>query len=516
MPKPGNNEVLTSAQFRTFIQWGGPSPINPVRFNGKDAQYMEVDSITYPVRGNITPIRVHNPDQLFAYRNVGQTQAAPDLPTSKITFMHKHGGLSRANLNLTCPFNVYMPAGACRSLTDFVGGWTDKVGIISYASATKRTITGNAAFEKDEGHQTEVDITLTDYYEVGPMGFTTVANSEIEREVIAVVTASSVQCGECGVTDDGGQRVYTLCKSSGAGSPGTPAEIIFTNTAYSTPASQINITGLGGTVDPIAMAMAGRYLIVVSPSDNGYYFAEVNQLTGVPGLFTFVSAGFVAAKQPLDIYVASAREVFFVGNGGYIYRSTDITTGVTVIDAGSATTNNLVRITGNDECLVAVGTAGTILKSLNRGATWTPVTLSPTSATVRAIAVIDEYAYWIGTSGGLIYFTIDGGETWTVKTLATFSVIDDIIAPTPECLWIAARTATPAARLFNTWNGGADWAQSGTGSSRILNFPSMQYINRLASPAVKDAGVVSNAVWAGGLSSGGTDGTLAYGYANRL
>jgi hypothetical protein len=515
MPKPGQDEIITRKHIRTFIQWGGPAPDHPIHFAGKDAQYVEVDNIDHPVRGGIKPIRVHDPDTLGTYRNIGLTQDAPDFPTTKIHFHHKHGGLSLVDLDLTCPFNVYQPTGVCRSLADFSGGWSDEVGILSYATATKRTISGNAAYDSDDPHNTEVDVTLGDYYSIGPMGFGFVGGNEVEREVIDLCVTSSVQCGDCGVSDDGTQRIYVLCKSSGAGSPGTPAELIFTTTGWKGFTYQVNITGLGATTDPIAMDVAGRYLIIVSAADNGYYYAEINALTGVPGLFTFVSSGFVASKQPQDIYVASPREVYFVGAGGYIYKSTDITTGVTVIDAGSTTTNTLRRITGADEAIVAVGDSGTVLKSVNRAATFTTVTTQPTSATVRAIAVLDEYRYWIGTSGGLLYYTTDGGESWVLKTISTFSVIDDIVATTNEVIWLAARTATPTAKLYTTWNGGADWVTSG-GGNRIINFPTFNYINRIAIPPTTIAGIAANTVWAGGLAGGAVDGALVQGTANRL
>jgi hypothetical protein len=83
------------------------------------------------------------------------------------------------------------------------------------------------------------------------------------------------------VSDDGTQRVYVVTKSSGAGSPGTPAEVIYSVNGGAT-WSQTNITGLGGTVDPTAIESVGNYLVVLDTAGNGYWFAELNSLTGVP------------------------------------------------------------------------------------------------------------------------------------------------------------------------------------------------------------------------------------------
>jgi ligand-binding sensor domain-containing protein len=77
--------------------------------------------------------------------------------------------------------------------------------------------------------------------------------------------------------------------------------------------------------------------------------------------------------------------------------------------------------------------------------TFANVTLSPTSATVRAILVLDDYRFWIGTSGGVVYYTINGGETFFAQTLpgGTLTVIDDIVAATDEVIHISRAPARP-------------------------------------------------------------------------
>jgi photosystem II stability/assembly factor-like uncharacterized protein len=365
---------------------------------------------------------------------------------------------------------------------------------------------------------TAVEFTFSSIYKIGALNFGSVAAPEVEREVVDVVFGSTIDCGACGPGDDGTKRIYAVTKSSGAASPGTPAEVVYSVDGGLT-WSQQNITGLGGTVDPTGIDIAGAYLIVLDTAGNGYWFADLNPLTGVPSNWTNVTTGFVASKQPNDLYVAGTNEVYFAGEGGYIYKSTDIPSGVTAINAGSATTNDLVRIHGLDETIVAVGESGAIVKSANRGATWATTTTTPTSATVRAVLVLDDYRFWIGTSGGKVYYSLNSGETWTEQGLpggTTNVVIDDIVAATDEVLHIAARTSTPTARLLTSWVGGERWASSADVTARVKAFPTASRFNRIAVPRDVDPATASNTIVLGGLSGGGTDGALTLGSAARV
>lgn len=515
MPKLSENEIVTYKHKRNFIQFGGPRPTNIVRYAGQDAQYLYIDGVGVPEVGGVDPIWVNDPSVAGRYRLVGRKYTPPDLASATLKMLEKHGSIPRQLTRIGCSFNLYELTGDCADLSDFLNGWTDYVLIYSYALVTDKDLGTRSSPDTDEQVEDSLSLQLGDVYPVGQLGFGEQASNEISREVVDVVYGSSEQCGDCGPQDDGTQRIYAITKSSGAGSPGLPAEVIYTLDGWATTA-EATITGIGASADPSAVEIVGNKLVVVVPSENAYYWAELNKYTGVPGAFTKVVAGFVAAKQPNDLCVLSPREVYFCGAGGYIYKATDITAGVSVVNAGSATTSDLIRIDALDDTIVAVGKASTVVRSINRGATFAATTANPSAVAtdVLGVEVLSKDRIWVTLLTGRVVFTVNGGESWTQVQFsgAGAGAARDIVFVNDEVGYFLHNTNTPTARLFATWNGGADWTMT---APRINNWPTFNVGNRIGVPKVHP-GVAANHITVGGLAGNGTDGFLAVGVASRL
>ena len=143
------------------------------------------------------------------------------------------------------------------------------------------------------------------------------------------------------------------------GSPTFQAEVLY-STDGGTTWTNVNITGLSASAVPSAIDIVGGYLVVLVNSADALYYATLDADTGAPGAWTAVTTGFVAAGSPNDLYVASPTEVWIVGDGGYIYRSRDITAGVAAVVTGTLTSANYRRIHGMDSTIVAVGESGQV------------------------------------------------------------------------------------------------------------------------------------------------------------
>lgn len=512
MPKPTADEVITQKHKRNFIQFGGAGPRNTVRYAGQDAQYISIDGVSVPESGGIDPIFVPDPRRQGLYKLVGRSITPPDLASATVMMLEKHGSIPRQLQKIGCVFNLYEPTGKCKDLSDFTRGWSDYVLVYSGALVTDKDLGTRTAWDTDDVIEDSLSVTLADVYPIGSLGFGEEAAVLVDRLVVDVVYGDSLTCGDCGPYNDGTQWIYAITTSSGAGSPGLPSELIYSVDGGGVWA-EATITGIGATEDALAIEIVGQYVVVLGL--DAVYVAEINADTGVPGTFTKVSTGFVAAGSPNDIYVASAREVFFAGDGGYLYKSTDITAGVTVLSAGDVTTDNLTRISGNGSTIVAVGLLGATIVSINRGTTFGTATAEPETATLQAITVITDKTWWVGTSGGKLWYTLDGGASWTEKTFSGSGsgAVKDIISFGEDVIFFAHNTSAPAAQIFSSWDGGANFTNA---KPRLLNLPVFDYANRLAMPQAADISVAANNLAVAGLAGNGTDGILLLGIAGTL
>jgi len=501
------NETLTQNFIRAYTQRGGPSPANIVRYAGYDEQYLMVGDVARPDRGAITPIEVNDPQVRGLFARTGIQIAAPDIPSASLTFKQRFGGVPWYKFRLNCPLNVYEVEGLCEQPDDPLNGWST-MQILSRGLSSNKTYAGRTPFDGSDESTTAIDFAwLGDAYTIGGLALGEKASVDVTTEVIDGVYYGPVRCTDCGPANDGASWIALLQQTAG-GSSAVVGKVLYSTDGGATWTASA-ITGLGVGVLVTAIDVVGQYMVVVAKTENAYYVSPINQLTGALGTWTKITTGFVAAKTPNDMYVESPSRIYFVGDGGYIYVSTNILSGVSVLDAGSATAQNLNRIHGKAGTLLAVGASNASVKSTNRGVTWAQ-TAGSVTGTLQAPCVISPYEYYLGTAAGAVYYTLDAGATWTQLTLtgAAVTAIQDIVAPTDECLFVAATRAGPTAAIFQTTFGGALWAENNT--SRLPGtLPVFGRANRLAFPRVADLMVAANNLAAFGLGGGLVDG-IAY------
>lgn len=508
MPTTQTNENVTQNFIRAFTQRGGPSPSNALRYAGMDEQYLMVGDISRPDRGGINPINVNDPRRRGGFLRTGVTIDAPGIPNNQLTFKQRFGGIPWYKFRLDCPLNVYEPIGPCTDPSDPINGW-QTLGILSRGLSSDKTYQGRAPFDGSAETTAQVSMTwMGDVYDVGPLVLGEAASVDVTTEVVDVVYGGSQSCSDCGPANDGTKWVFALQQTAG-GSSAVNAKVLY-STDYGATWATSALTGLGVGVLATAIAIVGQYLVVVAKSENAYYVSPINQLTGAPGAWTKITTGFVGGKNPNDLFVLSPTQVFFVGDGGYIYKSSDILSGVSVVNAGNATTNNLTRIHGAGGVLLAVGASNTILKSIDGGRTWAATTTTVTGA-LSAVAVVSPLiAYVGGTNGGvgIVFYTENGGETWSALTLpgAALLAVQDIVFATAEVGYIAATRSGPTAVVFGTVFGGNKWSEAG--SSRFPSAPVYSRANRLAFPDVPDLQVAAGNLAVAGLGGGNVDGVV--------
>lgn len=505
--------VLTQQHIRGFIQYGGPSPLNEAQYYGARNQYFFVGSIENPVRGSVSPINAPDPYRRKRYERIARSVEAPDFGTYALSVSAKHGTLPRVFGDMSCPLTLYLTAGKCKNPSDMNRGYEDWVYVLTGGEATDRSPGDMFVMEGDDALMTELSVTTAVQYGIGPLFLGEQAATNVGANVIDAVYAPPNDCIGCQI---GNERIYAITNPLGS-SPTVQAEVIYSVDGGATWA-EVNISGLGATVNPTAVEVVGEYLVVLSRAAGAHYYARIDPDTGVPGTFSTVTSGYVASAGPNDIFVQSPSEVYIVGNGGYIYRSLDITAGVTPVSAATVTTQNLQRIHGQGETLVAVGNGGVVLYSSD-GTIWATTTLTPTSQTLFAVSVRDSKLWWVGAGNGAFFYTVNGGKTWVTVTIPSATQVNDVVFPTDEVGYVAYDTTGPQGNLFTTIDGGNTWAAATPASvpARIgSSIPVFDRANRIAVPVYAEAQTAANYLVIAGLAADGSDGVIYVAAANTL
>lgn len=512
MPKPSADMVVTQKHIRFFYQPFGPGPDNPIYYAGLDGQYMIIEDQTNPKRGSRSRINVHDLHTPGNYLAVGDSIEPPDYPSATVQFMQKHGAVPQHLIGYDCPVNFYQVTGNCKDLSDMLDGATDYWKTFSRGTHETSTEKGGS-FDSDEGLQDGLDFTYDYIYPYAGLSFGEEGETEVTLEIIDGVYGSRLSCGACGPEDDGTKLWYGIQIND----TGIPPDVKYTTDGFETMATAV-VTGSIDTDIPVAIDIVGNNLVVVynGVGDNGYYVAPINELTGVPGTFVKVTNGFVAASDPNDIWVANPREVYFAGDGGYIYKSESILQGVTPIHEADVTTLDLYRITALEEVIIAVGETGAIVVSYNRGGSFSAPVVAATAQDINAVALRSKYEFWVGDAAGDIFYTTVRGEiAWTTFISGlTFTAVDDIVWANSEIGYITAQESGPVATMLASFTGGRNWSRSDTLSGRFINWSVFDVGNRISYPAVESQGVLSNFVVVCGLAGDGADGIILYGKAN--
>lgn len=516
MTKVTAAEVLTTQSSRAFIQVGGARPTNPTGYYGQSAPYAVIQAVTIPINGPVTVHYTGDPNIVGAYRPIARTLAVPPNPAATLHMYEKRGALNKL-LSNRCPFTAYLAFGDCNDISDLVYGWSSKLEL--YPDSIIGSVNGGnrGEFAADNLIEDQVPMTPREIYEVGAMGFGSVAGTEVTTEVQDATYGNLVRCGNCGNQNNGTQWQYMVVKHSTDAtlSPDDSAVVVYSTNGGQTWTS-VAITGIGVTVDPTFIEVVGTYLVVGVTTENAYYYSSINQATGVPGAFTKVTTGFVATKTPTDIFVVNPNQIFFSANGGYVYESTNITLGVSPATAGGATTANLSRIHGDgNNTLVAAGTNGIVLISTNGGISWSVSGTTPANTTLQGLDVRDQSRYWVCGSNGSLYYTVDGGATWSAIVLPNSPTdLRDVRFVTDEIGWVVGATTTPTGLVYWTPNGGQLWSTTGA-APRMTGVPTtgFQRANRVAVPSTSNSEISANNALIVGLGSV-SDGVALLGQAN--
>lgn len=491
--------VINSSEYRVFVQHLGSSPNNPYEYVG----CLSLDGLQHDM-GTGEPILCPSSEVRGQYDIVGETAAPPSLPTTGFTQrmdrylkdfwwdLKKRG----------CRFNLAIVGSNCSrpdSPDDFQGK------ILVKNSKMTAFNTGGFNLTEDAAMDLTGSLQIREFDRFIPLAFGEIADADVLVEVLDGIFADKLQCGDCGTPSDGCQRLYLLTTNTVNEEP-TPdvgSVIVFSINGGADTASDEIDSLVGDAANRIAQV--GRYIVAVSETDEAHHYKLQSAIdAGVSGGWTRVGTGYVATNGPRALWSKNPRQTFVAGANGYIYGLSSPTGAAQVLSDGSATTQDLNDIRGKGNTIVAVGASNAVVVSRNGGRSWASVTGPAVGVALSTIELVTESIWWIGTATGKLYFTVNGGLSWTEKAIDELPSAIQMIRFVDEMVGYMVAVVGGAGMVFRTSDNGYSWHTDGT--SYLSDVPDSDRFNFVA-PCPGNY----NVALIGGLAAVGTDGVVGLG-----
>lgn len=462
--------------------------------------------------GDVERIECPDPDRYNDYIEVGRILGAIERGAVPLTGRYA-ADLASTLLRIAkarCAADVQVHIGQCqdpRVFNDF-----EKAVILEDAQLTNWSATDLGALGSDQSAVVDEssDISFGEIFEALQLTFSKKGETTVTNPVVDVVICDKASCGDCDDESDGCEHVYAVSQAS-PGSPGTAPDLLYSTDKAQTWSAD-NINSLTPSEEPNALACLGDYVVVVSEdSESHHYKLRATIDAGTALGWTEVTGGYVAGNGPMDIW-SVGNYAFIAAENGYVYGLSDPTGSVTVLDAGVATTNLLKAVHAlSDHFAVCVGASDTIIYTTD-GENWQAATATGGGNNLLSVWCKTTKHWIVGDDGGNVYWTLDGGVTWTAQGAggsvalpgADWTDINDISFASKSVGYLSAeKDGTPRGYMLRTFDGGHSWVvlPEGVGS---LPLQDAIYAHAACSEDI-------NFVVGVGLADNATDGVIVVG-----
>jgi len=285
------------------------------------------------------------------------------------------------------------------------------------------------------------------------------------RGINAITTCGIMQCASgCGPAQGLCEILYKA-GDAGDGVGGTVYESLDSGATWAATGTR----PFGATENISALICVetgnGSRLIAARGTTDGGNPAEIAYSDDGGDTWTNVNVGSVnGAYVPWHaaLFAVDWQHVWVVTTDGYVYFSDDA--GATWTTLASGFTEDLWAIHVNGDYGLAGGVNNALASSSDAGASWALISgpASQAGDTITQVQVIDANNWWLTYDDGRLYYTDDGGVTWTERTLVgvTPNFISDLKFGSGICGWMIVTNTTyleAASSVLRTIDGGNTW-----------------------------------------------------------
>lgn len=403
--------------------------------------------------------------------------------------------------NKQCRVDVFALIGKCGNPQDFTEGG-EKWVYFPDGRISSHSYENFGAFGRDENNPTNesVDMTSEEYYEFLYMTQEQVGSSVTTRQIYTVDVYTGNDCENC---PDPCDRVLATMAGANA-TPGTQPTILYSADGGSTWSSQ-TISTLFSNEDIVDGAVIGGDIVYISNTANEIHYTDIELLYDGTNTWQQVNSGFVKNKGAKAMAVADVRHIWIVGDGGYIYFSSNHKVGVSVQDAGVATTQNLNAVSAFDKFnVLTVGNSNAVVYTKNGGDTWNTATGPAVGVNLGACWMWDAATWFVGEGAGgtgKLWLTTDSGKTWSQRGLpAAYSRIYKIVFISEAEGYLLASDGSQT-YVLRTITAGNEWVVLPQGKQAVP-------VDNTFLTDVAVCSKYSNTAFAAGLASNGTAGII--------
>ena len=392
----------------------------------------DLEDIT-ETNGGITLIQCIN--ERGEYETISASIGAPEPTTTTLgTYIGKVADWIET---VRCPFGLYVML-ACGKKGIFEN-W-ERAMLIDVKAVTGRTRSGLVRKDEDVPAMHTFDIEaapgVTDFFRL------TSAQQSIDAGVGGQLTSlrfsDDVACWDtCGESQQPCERGIATTTAA----TGVAANVLISPEWAGTAAWEPSAADPFAADEDIAdgiLLKVGRNtsrIIVVRGTTDASNPAEIAYSDDLGATWTNVDVGSTNGEYAIKkgaLFALSSYDVYLVTDGGRIYKSEDSGATWSVKEDANITASQYNAIAFvNPQVGYAVGTAGLVVKTVDAGKNWGQVGAAAGAAELFSVGVLSRNRVWVGAAAGLLYYTDDGGDSFSPRTAG------DTTAPVNDQAWLS-------------------------------------------------------------------------------